>query len=51
MRKALGVLGHAEIFEPVRQLLHRGSASGGLRVRDNFQRYLRRIGIQLLHWQ
>src|SRR5580693_1367793 len=26
--KALSVLGHAELFEPVRNLLHRGSSTG-----------------------
>jgi hypothetical protein len=29
----LGVLGHAEFFEPVRNLLHRGPASSGLNHR------------------
>jgi hypothetical protein len=28
LSKALGVLGHAELFEPVGNLLHRGPASG-----------------------
>ena len=27
--KALGVLGHAELFEPVRNLLHCGASCGG----------------------
>ena len=30
LRKALRVLGHAERFEPVRDLLHRSAASGGI---------------------
>jgi hypothetical protein len=49
--KMLSVLPKTELPKPIRNLLQRGSASGGLRVRDNFQRYLRRIGIQLLRWQ
>ena len=45
--KSLRVLGHAELFEPVRNLLHGGTASGS-RFRYNVPLQLKRLAVSRL---